>query len=242
MKWLEKYKLQLRANKYKNKDDIGGIRYLYTAIKPGQTVLDIGAHKGGYLYIMLGLIGKSGKLVAFEPQSLLFSYISRMKRLLNWDNVTVEHIALSDTETETTLFIPTNNVSRKSAPGATILKYERDDIGFTENVSTVSLDHYCAKHNIAPDFLKIDVEGNEINIFKGGMNTLQQYKPRIIVEIDAAYIGEAKMMETINLLKSLGYNVSFINNNERLPFEAFDLNTHQNRQSGNFYCNNFIFE
>jgi hypothetical protein len=35
-----------------------------------------------------------------------------MKRLLNWDNVTIEHIALADKEAETTLFIPTNSVSK----------------------------------------------------------------------------------------------------------------------------------
>jgi FkbM family methyltransferase len=178
MKWIENLKLKLRANKYKNKDDIGGVDYLFKTIKPGQTVLDIGAHKGGYLYLILQLVGKNGKVVAFEPQSLLFNYISKMKKLLNWENVTVEHIALSDTETETTLFIPTNNVSSKSAPGATILNNrERNDIGFTEKVGTDSLDHYCSTHNVAPDFLKIDVEGNELNIFKGGMNTLSNTNP-----------------------------------------------------------------
>lgn len=242
MKWFEKYKLQLRANKYKKKDDIGGVAFMYEAIRPGQTVLDIGAHKGGYLYLILGLVGSKGKIVAFEPQSLLFHYISRMKQMLHWDNVTIEHIALSDTETETTLFIPTNNVSKKSAPGATILNYERDDIGFTENVKTDSLDHYCETHHIAPDFLKIDVEGNELNIFKGGMNTLKKYKPRIIVEVDAHYIGEKKVLETVELLKNIGYKVSFINDKERLPFSEFDFSKHQNRESGNFFCNNFIFE
>lgn len=243
MKWIENLKLKLRANKYKNKDDIGGVDYLFKTIKPGQTVLDIGAHKGGYLYLILQLIGKNGKVVAFEPQSLLFNYISKMKRLLNWDNVTVEHIALSDTETETTLFIPTNNVSSKSAPGATILNNrERNDIGFTEKVGTDSLDHYCSTHNVAPDFLKIDVEGNELNIFKGGMNTLSKHKPRIIVECDAGYVGEAQVLETFALLQSLGYTGSFINESERLPLEQFNFATYQNRNSDHFFCNNFIFE
>jgi len=243
MKWIEQFKLKLRASKYKNKDDIGGVDYLFKTIKQGQTVLDIGAHKGGYLYLMLQLVGKNGKIVAFEPQSMLFAYISKMKKLLGWQNVTVEHIALSDTETETTLFIPTNNVSSKSAPGATILNNrERDDIGFTEKVGTDSLDHYCATHTIAPDFLKIDVEGNELNIFKGGMHTLTKYKPRIIVECDAGYVGEAQVLETFALLQSIGYTGSFIMESERLPLEQFNFETFQNRNSGRFFCNNFIFE
>jgi FkbM family methyltransferase len=243
MKWIENFKLKLRANKYKNKDDVGGVDYLFKTIKPGQTVLDIGAHKGGYLYLMLQLVGTNGKIVAFEPQSLLYDYISKMKKLLNWQNVTVEHIALSDTETETTLFIPTNNVSSKSAPGATILNNrERDDIGFTEKVGTDSLDHYCTTHNINPDFLKIDVEGNELNIFKGGMNTLARCKPRIIVECDAGYVGEEQVLYTFELLKGLGYTGSFIMGSERLPLSEFSFEKYQNRNSDHFFCNNFIFE
>ncbi|MEO7531924.1 MAG: FkbM family methyltransferase [Sediminibacterium sp.] len=243
MKWIENFKLKLRANKYKHKDDIGGVDYLFKTIQPGQTILDIGAHKGGYLYLMLELVGKNGKIVAFEPQSLLHAYLSKMKKVLSWQNVTVEHIALSDTETETTLFIPTNNVSSKSAPGATILNNrERDDIGFTEKVSTDSLDHYCSTHNIAPDFLKIDVEGNELNIFKGGMKTLAKYKPRIIVECDAGYVGEAQVWETFALLQGLGYTGSFIFEAARLPLSEFNFETYQNRNSDHFFCNNFIFE
>jgi FkbM family methyltransferase len=39
-------------------------------------------------------------------------------------------------------------------------------------------------HNIAPDFIKIDVEGSEMNVFKGAIHTLKKYKPRIIAEVD----------------------------------------------------------
>jgi FkbM family methyltransferase len=243
MKWIERLRLQLRANKYKHKDDIGGVDFLIKTIKDGQTVLDIGAHKGGYLYLMLQLVGKNGKVFAFEPQTILYTYLKKLQTLFNWHNVTIEHVALSDTEGEATLLVPTNNISRATAPGATIVdNRERDDIGFTEKVATDSLDHYCTLHNVAPDFLKIDVEGNELNIFKGGINTLKKYKPRIIVECDAGYVGEAQVTETFELLKSLGYTGSFINADKRLPLSVFHFETHQNRNGKDFFCNNFIFE
>jgi len=195
MKFIELLKLQLRAKKYKNKDDIGGVDFLFKTIKKGQTVLDIGAHKGGYLYLILQLTGKTGKVVAFEPQSVLYNYLTKLKTMFNWQNVTIEHLAISDSEGEVTLFIPTNNISKASAPGATIVdNRERDDIGFTEKVTTQSLDYYCLLHTIEPDFLKIDVEGNELKIFKGGINTLKKYKPRIIVECDAGYVGTEQVL------------------------------------------------
>ncbi len=92
---------------------------------------------------MLQQVGKEGKVVAFDPQTILFNYLSKMKKLLKWKNVQIEHIALSVTETETTLFIPSNHVGNTFAPGATIVTNgERDDIGFTEKVNTDLLDHY----------------------------------------------------------------------------------------------------
>ncbi len=239
MKWIEHTRLKLRSNKYKNKDDVGGVSFISKTIKEGQT----GAHKAGYLYIMLQLVGKKGKIGAFEPQSVLYDYIQKMKLLLHWDNVTIEHVALSDRQSETTLFIPTNHVSKASAPGATILNNRtRDDIGFTETVHTDSLDHYCSVHNIAPDFLKIDVEGNELNIFKGGINTLKKYKPKIIVECDAGYVGVDKVKETFNMLQELGYTASFVYESSILPLSEFSFEKYQNREGNDFFCNNFIFE
>ncbi len=243
MKWIELIKLRLRAKKYRTKDDIGGVAFILSALHEGNTALDIGAHKGGYLYLMLKKVGDQGKIVAFEPQTVLHTYLSHLKKLLKWNNVTIEHIALSDTETETTLFIPTNHVSNASAPGATILNNrERDDIGFTEKVNTDSLDHYCSVYSIEPNFLKIDVEGNELNIFKGGMLTLKKNKPRIIVECDAGYVGENQVLETFELLKGLGYTGSFIFESQRLPLSEFSFEKYQNRNSTAFFCNNFIFE
>jgi FkbM family methyltransferase len=243
MKFIELLKLKLRANKYRYKDDIGGVEFLFKTIKQGQTAIDIGAHKAGYLYLMLQLVGKTGKVVAFEPQSVLYNYIKKMKSTLSWPNVTIEHMAISDAEGETTLFIPTNYVSKASAPGATIVdNRERDDIGFTEKVNTQSLDQYCATHYVEPDFLKIDVEGNELNIFKGGINVLKKYKPRIIVECDAGYVGREKVLETFALMKELKYTGSFICDKEKLPISEFDFDKHQNRAGTAFFCNNFIFE
>ena len=243
MKWIELIILKLRKNKYEKKDDVVGVNFIKQTIKKGQTAIDIGAHKGGYLYLMLQLIGDSGQIVAFEPQSILFKYLMRMKTMFNWQNVTIEHLALSDKEGEAKLLIPANYKSRASAPGATIVdNRERNDIGFTEQVGTNSLDNYCEKYTIKPDFLKIDVEGNELPIFKGGFNTLKKYKPKIYVECDAGYVGKAQVLETFSFLKDIGYTATFINNLERLPIEQFDFEIHQNRDNGAFLCVNFIFE
>jgi FkbM family methyltransferase len=241
MKLTEQLKLSYRANKYKNKHDKGGIKYMLQSIKTGQTVFDIGAHKGGYLYFILKKTGNEGKVYAFEPQSLLYNYLVKIKEILGWSNVTVEHMALSDKETKTTLFIPENK-NEPSSPGATIVKpLIKNGKGKTEEVTTDTLDSYCNRFNIQPDFLKIDVEGNELPIFKGGIETLKRYKPKIFVECEARHVGKERVMETFKFLHDIGYSGSFIRDTDFFPLKDFNIEKHQDLALKP-YCNNFIFE
>lgn len=243
MKLIESIKLRHRANKYKNKDDKGGIAYVISALKPGQTAFDIGAHKAGYLYFMRQLVGKNGHVFAFEPQSILYRYIKKIKELFHWDNVTIEHLALSDSSATVKLYIPNNKVSKATSPGATIVEHNEDpNIVATENVSTETLDTYCKQHNIKPAFLKMDVEGNELKVLKGGMETLKKYKPKILVEIEARHVGNEKVLETFSFLQALGYQGYILHNLEHLPLADFSFDKYQNLNDMSNYCNNFIFE
>ncbi|MGF1583756.1 MAG: FkbM family methyltransferase [Bacteroidales bacterium] len=240
---FEKIKLRKRADRYRNKLDKGEIQYLLSAIANGQTVMDIGAHKAGYTYWMVKKAGNSGKIYAFEPQKLLYEYIQHIKTIYKWDNVHVENLALSDNASSAILYIPVNNVRASSSPGATIVEeMGHQFIGSTEVVHTESLDSYCNRSGLKPDFLKIDVEGNELKIFRGGINILQTCKPKILVEIESRHVGEKQVLETFEFLISLGYTGHFIHNTSHVPIGAFEFEKHQNQEDMNNYCNNFVFE
>ncbi len=243
MDFLEKIKLKLRAEKYRTKYDAGGIAYLQDVVHTGDAVIDIGAHKGGYLYFIMQQTGDKGKVYAFEPQSSLYNYLLKMKRLFGWKNLTLEHLAVSSTPGTVTLYIPSNKKSSGSSPGASIVESERTSQTETrEHVRTVTLDAYCAENNIQPKFLKIDVEGNELQIFKGGVNTLKKHKPRLLVEIEARHIGEGGVIQTWQFLQALGYIGFFIEGKEKRPLSEFSFQQHQNLAATDQYCNNFIFE
>lgn len=243
MKWIESFKLRARANKYKNKHDRGGIAYINSLVKQGQTVLDIGAHKAGYLYFLQKQVGKDGRVFAFEPQLELYHYLKMIKDLFKWDNVTIEHLALSDNSGQVTLYIPTNNVSKGSSPGATIVEgKEHAEFSTIQTVSTESLDAYCKRHDIKPSFLKIDVEGNELKIFQGGVNILKEYKPKILVEIEARHVGEEKALQTFQFMELLGYKGYFLYGSNQVPLAQFRFDKHQDSSDMKNYCNNFIFE
>lgn len=243
MKFVEKIKLKLRAKKYQTKNDKGGIAYILSSVKPGNTAIDIGAHKAGYLYFMLQQAGAGGKVYAFEPQTNLFQYLTKLKRILGWQNVVVEQLALSDKAETVTLYIPGNSVKEGSSPGATIVEEKgAADANRTETVSTKTLDAYCKEKNIKPDFIKIDVEGNELKVLHGGLDILKTHKPKILIEIEERHVGKAKVLEAFELLHSLGYKGSFIYDSERKPLSEFNFEVHQNLKTVGPYCNNFTFE
>jgi len=237
---IDKIKLVARAGKYKNRQDVVEIQYILDQVESGQTVFDIGAHKGGYLYHFVNKVGRSGKVYAFEPQTVLYNYLVRMKAAFKWDNVIIDHKALSDINGAASLYIPANH-GRPSSPGASIVSSENFGDYKTEEITTETLDSYCLKNDIKPDFLKIDVEGNELKVFKGGMAVLSKYRPKILFECEERHIGKEKVLETFQFLESLGYKGKFIKGAEIVPLDTFDFILHQTA-GREPYCNNFIFE
>ncbi len=238
---FEKIKLQHRAEKYQYKEDRGGIAYIRRTVGRGDIVFDIGAHKAGYLYFFLEQLGQTGKVIAFEPQSILYKYLSRLKKILGWENVVIEAAAVSAESGTATLCVPYNS-GRPSSPCATIIESHMPfRFQAKEEVKTVSIDDYCRRYAISPDFLKIDVEGNELSVLKGAQQILRTAKPKILFECEARFVGEERVLETFQFLQQAGYQGYFIMGEDIHPIEAFDIHYHQDLSTG-MYCNNFIFE
>ena len=242
MKIVESIKLLHRVYKYSNSDK-GEFAYIKKSIKKGDLVFDIGAHKAGYLYQLLAQTGKGGSLIGFEPQQILYTYLEKIKKLFHWDNVVIEHIALSNVSGQSNLYLPAQLHGKLSSPSATIVEHE-NDINFqaTEKVIITTLDEYCAKHQLIPHFLKVDVEGNELKVFKGAEAILKKHRPKILVEIESRHIGKEQVMETIQYLESLGYQGKIIQGTHFIPTTEFSFEKFQDFNNKATYANNFIFE
>lgn len=238
---FEQEKLLLRARKYRVKEDKGGIGYILRSVKNGDTVFDIGSHKGGYLHFLMKGAGAEGQVYAFEPQSLLYRYLFRLKKMLHWKNVVVEPFAVSDAEGNAMLYVPWNH-GKPTSPGASLLTLEQEAaIQKKEKVKTITLDRYCHQQRCKPDFLKIDVEGNELAVLRGAVQTLKTYKPKLLLECEERFVGKAQVTATFRFLEELGYRGYFIYDNTLMPISGFSTERFQQKHNG-FYCNNFVFE
>jgi len=239
MNLIERLKLRQLIKKFKRKVNEKERAYLLSAIKEGQTVIDVGAHVGAFSYFMRQAVGDTGKVYAFEPQSMPYQLLLQHKQRLHWDNVTALNFALSDSKGTVKLHIPSHK-GKADTESATILDHSDRNLYTTETISTETMDNFCKEYGLAPGFLKIDVEGNELKVLQGGMETIKTYSPKVFVEIEARHCGKEQGYKTLQFLTDLGYKGWFILENELVSLQQFDFDIYQVK--GGLYCNNFIFE
>jgi FkbM family methyltransferase len=242
---IELLKYIYRAYRYRFKFDPNEINYIIKNLDEGKVAVDIGAHKGGYLYWMRKNVKQNGKVFAFEPQLKLYNYLKQLLELLKFKNVIIENMGISSEEGDVILLIPKNK--KGNSPGARI-DYIDDGTQYEElKIHTTTLDEYFFNRQLFPDLIKIDVEGHEKQVLLGGINLLKTSKPKIIMECENRHLTEGSIYDVFNILFELGYQGYYFENKKLKSIKEFNVAIHQKVDSGKFweakgYINNFIFE
>ena len=159
----------------------------------------------------------------------------------------LENIAFSNREGTVDFFVP--GQPGATSPGATlkkdVLNHESDV--FATQASTTTLDKYMAKINVdSINFIKIDVEGSELNVIEGAANTLRDHRPNCIIESESRHIGEQGVLDLFSHMQDANYQGFFFSPNGLRPLSEFKFNAHQCQNGARFwdqstYCNNFLF-
>jgi len=231
----EKLKLFYRAARYRWVTDRQEIAFLMRHIRKGDTVMDIGAHKGGYTYWMRQAAGNRGKVIAFEPQA---AGASLLRQLFD-ASVQVENKAVSNEEGITRLFVQPQrfHVSFEAS-----LENKYGD-ALEQQIETVTLDAFCRRQGLTPALLKIDVEGHEEKLLWGAREVLQHARPFLLMEAEVRHIGADGLQRLFRLLEPF-YKGFFFSNGAVQPLSQFDAHRHQDvgRLNTPAYSNNFAFE
>jgi len=135
------------------------------SLKTGDIFFDIGANVGYYTLLASKTVGKTGKVVAFEPDKENFSMLEGNLKLNNCQNVEAIDKAVSDIDGPI-LFNTEKNNKGESAISKN---------GKTEITST-TLDLFFSQNHLLPAVIKMDIEGAEILALKGGKNFFNSYK------------------------------------------------------------------
>jgi len=156
-------------------------RHFREQLKPGATVLDVGAHVGYYTVLSARLVGRQGRVFAFEPNPRNCGFLRKHVAANRLANVTVEQSAVSDTNGVAGFDFGTGTGTGHLANSGTV------------EVRTLRLDDYCADRGVVPDAIKIDVEGAELDVLRGAQKMISTHHPVIFLSTHGASIHRACM-------------------------------------------------
>lgn len=178
---------------------------------------DIGAHFGYISLVMAKMItGTEGKIIAFEPNPLnVDAFQENISNNANFSNkIELYPLAISNQNTEI-LFRTSPKKNHPHSMGGHLInsktpfaELEYQKLGFQEIlVQTTTIDDFLLQNQAKkPHIIKIDVEGAELDVLKGGLKTLKTIKPLLIIEIHHIIL----MFHIQNFLKDLGYQLTIL--------------------------------
>ena len=162
-------------------------------VNPGMVVWDVGANAGFYTVAFSRLVGREGRVFAFEPFAENADHILRHLKLNELSNTVLVQAALSG-EDGLAAFEP----GRLNAEGRIV----REDTSYL--VPSYTADSFVHGNPAArPDLLKIDVEGAEADLLAGAGDLLEDCAPTIVLALH----GEDVSVRCFRILRDLGYDV-----------------------------------
>ena len=207
-----KYQFRLKANLanpehqylyfYGTHDERYIVTKLLNIIKPGDICWDVGANIGFYTCLLASLVEDSGAVVAFEPAARTCGYLKENVSLNQFTNVTVVNKGLGDKQEQRLLHYSEAGL----AEGTASLKYA-DRRAASERVTLDTIDNLIPELP-TPDFIKIDVEGYQLEVLRGAEHCLKTHAPLLMAELrDVGETNRAFFGEIEDYVADLGYQL-----------------------------------
>jgi FkbM family methyltransferase len=199
------------------------IHFVRSFIKEGMFALDIGANYGLYSTAIANGLGSSGKLWCFEPTENTANALRQTIKTNQYNNIELIQAGLSDHLGKAT-FYTSDNAELNS------LTASESTQGNKQTIELLTLDGCYEQHSWAHlDFIKLDAEGEELNILKGAHKTLSACSPLIMFELKH---GKETNTALISAFKDLGYESYYLIPSLNIlcpldlakPIDAFQLN------------------
>jgi len=158
----------------------------------GALVVEVGANIGGHTVDLSRMVGPDGEVHAFEPQRIVFQALCANLALNQCTNVHAKQAAVG--EKSGTIAVPPLDPSVRNNFGGLSLR----GVAYGENVPLLTLDSLDLP---ACHLLKVDVEGMEVEVLKGGEQLIATHRPILYLENDR----DERSEELLTLVERLGY-------------------------------------
>jgi FkbM family methyltransferase len=181
-------------------------RLLGAIISQNENCIDVGANIGIHTIRMAKSVGSGGNVIAIEADAGLSNRLKANVELNSLTNVNVVQVAAAAVDGEVvTLNRPEDEDSNKAR--ASLIRHMYLT-GKSQSVRTVTIDNAANGREI--DFIKIDVEGAEIDVLRGATETIDRCRPTIVFEYSSDHVKEG--MSPIVFLQEIGYSLQEIRN------------------------------
>jgi FkbM family methyltransferase len=184
-------------------------RWILGHLLPGDVFFDVGAHYGWHSLKAARRVGRQGRVVAFEPSPALSAILRYHQCRNRLPQMIVVGSAVSDRDAvRDTFYLLNGGLSSRNSlmigrPGLPFL--DRAEKTAVE-VSTLTLDGFCAASGIAPDLIKIDVEGAEGMVLRGATAILTKHRPVLVISTHPYWFPASESAERLfGLLDGYGY-------------------------------------
>lgn len=183
----------------------------------GKTIYDIGGYEGVVTIYFASATGENGRVITFEPNPGNYSKILENVNLNMFTNVDVRQVALGKKSGEATLAFQPSGFSSGSIQDdiqKQILQKKRSE---TVQVQIDTLDNQININNLPePDFVKIDVEGLEMDVLLGMTDTIKNYKPKLFIEIHGVDIQKKidNVKRVVKFLTTNEYSIYHVESNK----------------------------
>lgn len=185
--------------------------YLTSHLNKGDVCIDVGANQGIYTLLMAQVVGNNGHVIAFEPAEHQYKHLAENLALNNRQNVIPVKAALGSCVGTATLYHDKND-------GGGALQVPGNPTGSCERVTVTTLDGYCDRQGIESiDFIKVDVEGAELEFLRGAQQSIFKSRPIILMEIgpDGLARFNAASHDVMDFLARLKYTPFDLTDNMR---------------------------
>jgi FkbM family methyltransferase len=189
---------------------------LYSLVKPGDVVLDVGTNIGETLLHFARLVGRNGRVYGFEPDEKNFANVQRNISLNDFRNVEVFKLGVSDTRASQRLYrVDAHNL------GMNRILNDDEAVSFEDFtvIQTDTIDNVVSKKGLAKvDLIKIDIEGFEMHALRGAKNVLQEFRPALFIETGYSRLLKlgTSPAEMMDYLARFGYKIFLATTDEEI--------------------------
>jgi FkbM family methyltransferase len=163
-----------------------------SSICNGDVVVDAGAFPGEFMIHAANQVGEEGCVLALEPDEENFSDLNRVVNLNDLENVITAEVGLYS-ENGNVGFSPDPNLSSEI------------DISGDVRIDVRTLDSLVEEMDVSPDFVKMDIEGAELDALGGAGETLSNDRPSVAVATYHEVDGRQTADRVEEILSSYGY-------------------------------------